>query len=156
MNQVSQTGSPCYEVFGRPPTDDPRTYVVFGVPRGGTSMVAGLARLCGLDLGSDLPNNHEDPAFNVDFLKRDGHELVPAIEAAIEERNAQRAVWGWKYPRSIQFLDDVRPRLRDPRLVLVLRDPVASAGRRVRRFQHDPMEVVQAHQALQARNLKLV
>lgn len=156
MNQVSQTGSPCYEVFGQPATTPARTYAIFGVPRGGTSMVAGVARLCGLNLGTDLPNNHEDGEFNADFLRRDGLEPVPAIKATVERRNAEHGVWGWKYPRSIKFLDEIRPGLRDPRLILVLRDPVASAGRPVRRFKQNPMDVVQEHHQLQARNLKLV
>jgi hypothetical protein len=156
VNQVSQTGSPCFEVFGQPATSAPRTYAILGVPRGGTSMVAGVARLCGLDLGKDLPNTHEDFDFNVDFLKRDGLEPVPAIRAAVERRNAAHSVWGWKYPRSIRFLDQIRPGLRDPRLILVLRDPVASAGRPVRRLKQNPLEVVQDHLELQARNLELV
>ena len=156
MNQVSQTGSPCYEVFGQPPTTTARTYAIFGVPRGGTSMVAGVARLCGLNLGKDLLNTHEDVEFNADFLQRDGIEPLPAIKAAVERRNAEHDVWGWKYPRSIRFLDQIRPGLRDPRLILVMRDPVASAGRPVRRFKQDPLEVVNDHLDLQARNLALV
>jgi hypothetical protein len=156
VNEVSQTGSPCYEVFGKPATSEARTYPIFGVPRGGTSMIAGVARLCGLNLGDDLPNTHEDFDFNVDFLKRDGLEPIPAIKAAVERRNAAHSIWGWKYPRSIGFLDQIRPGLRDPRLILVLRDPVASAGRGVRRSKQNPLEVVRDHLKLQARNVELV
>jgi pimeloyl-ACP methyl ester carboxylesterase len=157
VDEVSQTGWPCYEVFARPITDDAaRTYVILGVPRGGTSMVAGVARLCGLMLGDDLPNTHEDFEFNLDALNRAGQEPLPAIRAAIERRNTDHLVWGWKYPRAAHYLDDVRSGLRDPRLILVLRDPVASAGRQVRRRGRDPMEVVRKHHQIQARNLDLV
>jgi len=157
VNEVSQTGSPCYEAFDKPITDNSaRTYVILGVPRGGTSMVAGVARLCGLMLGDDLPNNHEDVAFNVDSLKRAGQDPFPAIKQTIERRNAEHTVWGWKYPRAAHYLDEIRSGLRDPRLVVVLRDPVASAGRQVRRHGRDPMEVVREHHQIQARNIDLV
>jgi hypothetical protein len=98
-----------------------------------------------LDVGSSAPR--------AGILPREHR----ASRAAVERRNAEHDVWGWKYPRSIKFLDEVRPTLRDPRLILVLRDPVASAGRPVRRQkEQNPMQVVQEHHQLEARNLKLV
>jgi hypothetical protein len=152
---MSELGKwPCYRVIGEPDLDSPRTYAIFGIPRGGTSMVGGLARLCGLPLGDELPNNHEDPDFNFDLLRRDGQDPIARILAAIERRDAAHAVWGWKYPRAIRYLDEIRTRLRNPHLILVLRDPVAAGGRVIRKGQ-DALTTVQSHQELQTRNLDL-
>jgi len=152
---MSELGkSPCYRVFGDPDLGSPRTYAIFGIPRGGTSMVGGLARLCGLSLGDELPNNHEDPDFNFDLLRRDGRDPIAQILGAIERRDAAHEVWGWKYPRATRYLDEIRARLRNPHLILVLRDPVAAGGRVIRKGQ-DPLATVQSHQELQTRNLDL-
>ena len=52
-------------------SDIRKTYIVFGSPRGGTSMVAKLLQNMNIDIGSDLPVNLEDKNFNWDFLDSD-------------------------------------------------------------------------------------
>lgn len=153
---MSEQGKwPCYRIFGDPDLGSPRTYVIFGIPRGGTSMIAGLARLSGLFLGDGLPNNHEDADFNFDLHHRAGQDPLAHILAAIERRDAAHEVWGWKYPRASRYLDEIRPQLRNPHLILVLRDPVAAGGRVIRKGR-DALETVQGHQQLQTRNLELI
>ncbi|MGH3347323.1 MAG: hypothetical protein ACRDO4_10095 [Nocardioides sp.] len=118
-------------------------------------MVGGLARLCGLAIGEDLPNNHEDPDFNYDFLRRDGYDPMSHILETIERRNQVHEVWGWKYPRASRYLDQIRPQLRSPHLILVLRDPVASASRNVYNGA-SALTAVKDHSDLQNRNLELI
>jgi len=102
-----------------------RTYVVYGLVRGGTSMVAGVMRGLGLDLGSELPDNHEDQSFVTQ--DPDGH-LIPRAERnthlyeQIVARNKEQAVWGWKYPQAAEYLDDIFGDIRNPHLICVFRD----------------------------------
>lgn len=139
------------------PLPQRRTYVILGVPRGGTTSVAGTARMCGLPIGDDLPTNLEDPAFNLDLHTRAGRDPLAEIRAALRTRNDQRQVWGWKYPRAGAYLDDVRDEIVDPRLIVVTRDIVATsswgAGRRESQAQMDTVRT-RINQTL--RNVDLV
>lgn len=115
-------------------TNEAKTVCVFGAPRGGTTMVAGVARMCGLDMGGDLPINCEDPRFNLDLYRRSGHpDPVGAMRAVIAERNLSGANWGWKFPAAARYLNDLKPDLRNPHLVIVFRDPVAISSRQLKR-----------------------
>ena len=97
-----------------------RTYAIFGTRRGGTSMVAGLARALGLDLGNVRQRkNNEDPRFQNRPLDR--------MREVVEERNAEHDVWGWKFPAAGNYLPELSNTLRNPYFVIVYRDPVAAA-----------------------------
>lgn len=110
--------------------EDQRTYSIFGTRRGGTSMVAGVARALGLDLGEvGQRKNNEDPRFQ--------NRPMPQMREAIETRNAERDVWGWKFPAAGNYIPELSNSLRNPYLVVVYRDPVAAAlsqARRDRKF----------------------
>ena len=108
-----------------PPSTDPATVVVFGLPRGGTTMVAGLAQRVGVDMGANLPVNLEDPEF--------GELPVDQLVAAIRRNNATKQLWGWKYPLAARYLPQVHPEIRNPHYVIVCRDLLASSIRMVRR-----------------------
>ena len=47
--------------------DNPATYIVFGSPRGGTTMVAKVLQELSIDLGG-INANLEDPKFNTDYM----------------------------------------------------------------------------------------
>src|SRR5687768_64110 len=96
------------------PDSDTFTVVILGVPRGGTTMVAGVAKRCGLSIGSRLPGNLEDPDFSISDVGR--------MERTIVARNASMKVWGWKYPRAASYLPELLPKLRNPRIIMVWRD----------------------------------
>ncbi|MGK2875675.1 MAG: glycosyltransferase [Nocardioides sp.] len=101
-------------------TETERTYVLFGTRRGGTSMVAGILRGLGLDLGqTGARKNNEDPRFH----PRPWRELAEVVE----QRNAEAPVWGWKYPQAVNYLADIYPALRNPYFIVIYRDPVAAA-----------------------------
>lgn len=102
-----------------------RTYIIYGLVRGGTSMVAGVLRGFGLDLGAGLPDNHEDP----NFVTQDpGGHVLPVIERntrlreLIVQRSSEKNVWGWKYPQAAEYLDDIWGDIRNPHLICVFRD----------------------------------
>ncbi len=108
-------------LFGenKSPLEAPNTVIIFGMTRGGTSMVAGAVRGFGYYLGEDLLVNQEDDNF---FYKTDSH-----MKETIAKRNASHLYWGWKYPLAADYLERLLPGLRNPIFVIVARDPVATA-----------------------------
>lgn len=106
-------------LLGSPQGDAAKTVVILGAPRGGTSMVAGVVRELGVDLGRRLGVNHEDP----DFLPKD----LDLIRQRIKERNEAREVWGWKMPHSTDYIDQIEGDLRNPHVIFVFRNLLGTA-----------------------------
>ena len=149
--------------------EDARTFVVFGVPRGGTTMVARIVEQLGVPMGQDLPANYEDQAFNFDFMpdefKADRSKMRASLIDAIHQRNQSHAVWGWKYPRANIYLNQILGHVRRPHLICVLRDPLASSLRPLGRknlrakpgkLMGSPVKLMEQHLAWQNRNLEII
>ncbi len=124
--------------IGRPSASSkPRTFVVLGVPRGGTSFVAGALRLAGVFMGDEVdPANNEDRAFNFhggnfSALTSPGRkeEYLAIIRKTIHTRNSTHLVWGWKDPLSALYIDDILPDLVNPHFIFVTRDTTAAVMR---------------------------
>jgi hypothetical protein len=122
----------------RPPkVEEERTVIVLGMPRGGTSMVAGSLRLLGVPMGDRLePSNQED----LDILDlvaslqplygEDGKPITEnfdRLRALIAGRNEERPFWGWKDPNAHVYISELMPVLRNPHFVVVFRDHFAAA-----------------------------
>ena len=118
---------------------DQKTFVIFGVPRGGTTMVARVVGHLGVYLGDDLRANYEDHDFNFDImpdeLKRDKQKLLNRLSGTVDSRNQKFTTWGWKYPRAMLYLPQLIEKLRNPHFICVTRDPVASAMRSISKVQ---------------------
>jgi len=97
---------------------DRRTFVCFGVSRGGTSAVAGVMQRLGVYIGQDLPNNYEDP----DFVGKP----APKMKETIAARNDAHLIWGWKFPSAANYLENLIPSLVNPHFIIVHRDMVAT------------------------------
>ncbi len=100
------------------PNTDRKTFVCFGVVRGGTSAVAGVMRKLGVFMGDDVPNTHEDQ----EMINRG----IPHRLRMIEKRNAAHKIWGWKDPDAVNYLHHLIPKLINPHYVVVSRDAVAA------------------------------
>ncbi len=106
----------------------PKTVVVLGAFRGGTSFVAEILYRLGVPMGVDY-----DPAAAVDYSNYENHALArlltardwPAVEAYVQQQNEAHDLWGWKWPPTVFHLPRVLPLLRNPHLIAVTRDPVA-------------------------------
>jgi hypothetical protein len=125
---------PCYTAYAAQPGNimEAKTVVIFGAPRGGTTMVAGVAIKCGLFMGDDLPINCEDPAFNIMELKKRNLPIAPTIRETLKRRNVSSiGTWGWKFPRAAFYLDKVYESIVNPHFIIVYRDPLATASRAV-------------------------
>lgn len=137
-----------------------KTLILFGNPRGGTTMIANVARSMGVYLGNNLPINLEDNDFNWNSLRNnkswDREQRLSSIRRAIAKRNTEQDVWGWKYPRIDKYFDEILPDVVNPMLVCVFRDPVASSWRGVVRQQRSPAQAIYKTLQLQANNLRMI
>lgn len=107
-------------VLKAPVPDNAKTLVVLGVSRGGTSLIAGLLRLSGVFMGHKVAHDsHEDAEFHT-------HD-VAKLGQLIATRNQEQDTWGWKYPHSVEYLDEVIGQLRNPHFLVVFRDLVGVA-----------------------------
>lgn len=126
MNPASRTYAVSLGLNLPEKLEEQRTYPIFGTRRGGTSMVAGVARALGLDLGgSELRRNNEDRKFH--------SAPLPILTEAVRERDAEADVWGWKYPVAGRYMTELSRSLRNPYYIAVYRDPVAAARSQLRR-----------------------
>ena len=122
----------------------PPTVVVYGVPRGGTTMVAGIVQRCGVDIGLNLPVNLEDP----DFVAKKPAEMIETIR----DRNQDKAIWGWKFPRAANYLPAVHEEIRNPHYIVVWRD-IFSTGLRPMRRGGDIIESLRHAHTIQRINI---
>lgn len=96
-----------------------RTIVVLGVERGGTSMVAGVLRGMGINLGDRAGLNHEDPKFISDDPSK--------LRTYIRSRNERHDIWGFKMPKATMALRFLEPELRNPIFIVAYRNPLSIA-----------------------------
>jgi len=133
------------DVFGilRPADNSgPKTVIVLGAPRGGTSMVAATLRKLGVMMGENLGHQHEDRKFR-------GDVPVEEMIETIKERNATQSLWGWKLPNSVYYLEKLMPHVRNPHLVAIFRNPFSisrsSAERDKREYDAKLLQVAVNH-----------
>lgn len=116
-------------LFPGDPASSTKTVVVFGVARGGTSMVAGAIRGLGFYMGHALENNNEDLEFS--------YKSLDHMKQVIRRRDVQYRKWGWKFPAAANYLDDLLPHVRNPHLIMVNRDLAATSAGHVRWHQRE-------------------
>ena len=112
---VFGTGSASFALFEADTSrlSTQRTFVIFGMMRGGTTAVTTVVRDLGLFVGTDIGNNLEDREF---YVPPD--QMGPVVRA----RNTEHAVWGFKHPRAGVFMPSIFEDLRNPRFICVTRD----------------------------------
>lgn len=104
-----------------------RTIIVSGIGRSGTSMIASvLAGLGILSTADAYPTTLDDR----EFLHLFRHSNIENIAAAIRARDSRNDIWAFKLPSIHGYMrpDGIRA-FRNPRMVMVFRDPVATAVR---------------------------
>lgn len=125
----------CLIIHPALPAETTKTVVVLGVERGGTSMVAGIVRALGVNMGRRAGLNHEDPRFISD-------EEVK-LKRAIAERNAEDEVWGFKMPKAVNKLDFFEQTLRSPYYIVAHRNLAAVADSWQQRGAGQYLDVLQ-------------
>lgn len=126
--------------FGPPaaPGNSPRTFVLSGLGRSGTSMLAViLAELGFLSREHCYPVTLEDRELFHLLSERKRQDLINAIAA----RNQQEMSWAFKIPSIHGYLEPSDLALfRNPHLMVVVRDLVAVAARHAISELVDPVE----------------
>lgn len=97
----------------------PRTILVFGLGRGGTSAVAGVLRELGVTMFDAHPLKHE----STPIIRSDtGQVDIDLTIREIKCRDRQSPIWGWKSPGDIFVFDQFKAHLRNPILIIVFRN----------------------------------
>jgi hypothetical protein len=103
------------------------TIIVTGVARGGTTMLAQVAGRLGVFLG-DL--SRSVVAEDSEILNALRTSDTCTLDSIISRRNSRFPKWGFKAPNLHRFLPPAEERrFRNPRFLVVFRDPVAIAKR---------------------------
>jgi hypothetical protein len=149
-----------------------KTVVVLGRDRGGTSVVAGILDIIGVDMSADsnpTPFNphgaYEDLDFNVineDIIKAAGgdsiynlpkYENIIAAKSIFEERikklfeaKSKSHIWGWKKPSTSLLIELFLPYLKNPHMVVVFRNILGNARSMVNFTRHK--EKISIHKAM--------
>ncbi|MCX2831890.1 sulfotransferase [Microbulbifer thermotolerans] len=117
-----------------PQLDTPRTIIVIGVARGGTSIVAGALSALGLPMGERChPPVYEDLRLSLAF---EG-QSEEAFEDVVGAYNEAYRVWGWKRPSTLNHLDEIAQSLRNPHFIFVFRDLFSIANRNAISMKQD-------------------
>lgn len=118
-----QTGNPLSEGV-------PRTLIVLGAARGGTTMVAQMLYDIGIFMGDRLGSTYQDYYFS-QISRSLFHKKIsiedPRILDFIRKRNQKYRTWGWKFPSHV--FGALYEKVRNPHIIAVFRDPVAIATR---------------------------
>ena len=124
---------------------DPKTIVVMGVSRSGTSMIVSLLEGLGVNMGEDKSFGSQEDAsiFNILEAKEFSAEKFKDI---ISERNRENINWGWKRPESYKFINRFENVIRNPVFIFTFRDILAISQRNNSVTGIDPIKALKANQ----------
>jgi hypothetical protein len=119
-----------------------RTFIVTGLHRSGTSLVASVLRQVGIFMGTDINDIvHEDEAIAKILIAHD----IGALTQLIHERDATYGTWGFKFPMLSQpLVPEDLARFSDPHVIVTFRDPVSVAVRTSISEFREPMRALRA------------
>lgn len=130
-----------------------KTFIVLGMHRSATSLVAGGIEEMGVDVGGNkvlLANEHNPAGYfeNIDFILLNdrilssaggdwknppSHESILSVKKEYEEeikftiKKNEAEVWGWKDPRTVLTIDLYLPHLENPFFLTCFRSPLKVA-----------------------------
>ena len=116
----------------------PRTLIVTGVARSGTSMVSSVLSAAGVYMGEHVYDVVGEDAQVLAILQTGHHAMLKDL---IKVRDAAHPVWGFKIPNLHAYLTPEQFKwFRNPRMIAIFRDPVAVAVRGALSEHIDAME----------------
>lgn len=113
-----------------------KTYVILGLGRSGTSMVAGTLHTLGIYMGDKLGHTYEDPVLSAICEKKD----FKSAKEMIDKRNKEYSQWGWKRPSSVNYIEKMEDMFEDVIFLVVWRDIFAIANRNKISMEYDLIE----------------
>lgn len=139
-------------VLNAPHPQDPRTAVVLGLPRSGTTMVAGILYHLGIYMGEAITETtFEDRALSKAI--EDGRN--DAMRRILDERNRQYEIWGWKRPSARKHMDTIEAEFRNPHYLMVFRDPLAISVRKNMSVNSNVSESLRSNAAAQRKLVEI-
>lgn len=135
-------------ILNHPSGEPGRTFIVTGLHRSGTSLVASILYHARLFIGSEFNSAiYEDEEITQSLVAK----RLDVLQNIIEQRNATHTRWGFKCPMLCDFLDPHYLKLFDrPRLIIAFRDPVAIALRTSLSEYRQPMQTLRDTMTQQA------
>jgi hypothetical protein len=117
-----------------------RTFIVTGLHRSGTSLVASVLRQVGIFMGTEINDLvHEDEGIAKILIAQD----FAALTRLIRERDATYGTWGFKFPMLSKPLKPANlARFSDPHIIVPFRDPVSIAVRKSLSEYQDSMRAL--------------
>lgn len=110
-----------------------RTLLLMGIDRGGTSAAAAVIDAAGVPIGTSNDGHFETNEFKTKDFKRnlDDPSRWKAMLAQIAAFNTQHAKWGAQIWNNPAMTGRIAAEVRNPHLLIVLRDVVAITERRL-------------------------
>lgn len=102
-----------------------RTFIVIGVARGGTTMVATALHEMGVHMGDRLSAVHED----LEVCGPMEADDVAGLREVIARRDAAYPKWGFKRPGASSYIRKFESEFRNPNYLIVFRDILALTNR---------------------------
>lgn len=102
------------------------TVIVSGLGRSGTTMVAKMLSGAGLAMGVAKANTIHEDVVLAGAIEKHNTDVVRRIA---KERNELHPRWGFKRPLIVKHESVIEAHLRNPRYILIFRDPMAVAMR---------------------------
>jgi hypothetical protein len=125
---------------GHQPGRSGRTFIVTGLFRSGTSLVAAVLQQAGLFIGTEV-NDIVYQDEEIDRYLKSGD--TAALSRIISERDATYRSWGFKLPMLCRDLDPSQFALfNDPHLIVTFRDPVSMSVRTSLSEYQEPMHAL--------------
>jgi len=103
-------------------TVGPKTVMIAGLPRGGTSATAAVIDALGVPVGNTEDGHYEFPEFKADPFSKENWSIM---EDRIRSMNAAHECWGTQVWYEIAPIYRIGSAIRNPHLVLVFRDLAA-------------------------------
>ncbi|WP_420857393.1 hypothetical protein [Marivivens marinus] len=125
LSDISQLGNDGIVILGDNDSPHFRTIIIVGLPRSGTSMPAKALHDLGVWMGDGIDQAVFEDVRLADALER----RVEDLSGVIQDYNSRYDIWGFKRPMAFKLLKKHIKRFRNPRIVVMFRDPLAISKR---------------------------
>jgi len=126
------------------PKDAPKTVVVMGVSRSGTSMLVSLLEGLGVHMGDGKSFGSQEDAQIFKALEAENFD-EQAFQKLVEEKTSKHTVWGWKRPESYKHLERFEHIIQNPAYIFTFRDILAISQRNHSVTGIDPVKALKAN-----------
>ena len=125
LSDISQLHNDGIFILGDNESPTSRTIIIVGLPRSGTSMPAKALH----DLGVWMGDGIDSAVFEDVRLAEALEKKIKDLPGVIEDYNNRFDTWGFKRPSAFKLLPKHINKFRNPRILVMFRDPLAIAKR---------------------------